>query len=93
MRQEIMGFWGEVASAGPYENNYAPRSRQITTPTPHHQWHSQDLEVGAQEVSHSWVQEQIPGGGARGKKPPKAHSILWIFCCQTMQNFMYLAKM
>ena len=27
-----MGFWDAVASAGPY----APRSRQITTPTPHH---------------------------------------------------------
>jgi len=34
MMQEMMGFWGAVASAGPYANN-PPRSRQITTPTPH----------------------------------------------------------
>jgi len=33
MRQETMGFWDAVASAGPYANN---RSRQITTPTLHH---------------------------------------------------------
>jgi len=32
MRQEKMGFWDAVASAGPYSKQYAPRSRQITTP-------------------------------------------------------------
>ena len=32
-----MGFWEAVASAGLYTNNKsAPRSRLITTPTPHH---------------------------------------------------------
>jgi len=33
MKQEIMGFWDAVASAGPYAKQFAPESRQITTPT------------------------------------------------------------
>jgi len=33
----MMGvFWDAVASAGPYAKQSAPRSRQITTTTPHH---------------------------------------------------------
>jgi len=35
MRQEMMGFWDAVASAGPYKQS-APRSGQTTTPTRHH---------------------------------------------------------
>jgi len=35
MKQEIMGFWDAVASAGPYAKQFAPESRQITTPTPY----------------------------------------------------------
>jgi len=35
MRQEMMGFWDAVASAGPYANN-PPCSRQITTSARHH---------------------------------------------------------
>jgi len=41
MRQEMMGFWDAVASAGQCKQS-APHSRQITTPKPHHsewQWH------------------------------------------------------
>jgi len=34
--QEKMGFRDAVASAGLYRKQPAPRSRQITTPTPHH---------------------------------------------------------
>jgi len=39
MRQEKIGFWEAMASAGPYANNLhlTPECRQIqTTPTPHH---------------------------------------------------------
>jgi len=32
----MLGFWDAVASAGPYAKKSAPRSRQITTPVPHH---------------------------------------------------------
>jgi len=32
----MMGVWDAVASAGPYCKQSEPRSRQITTPTPHH---------------------------------------------------------
>ena len=33
----MIGFWGEMASAGPYANNlHLAPCRQITTPTPHH---------------------------------------------------------
>jgi len=35
MRQEIMGFWDAVASAGPYANNLH-LTTQITTSTRHH---------------------------------------------------------
>jgi len=34
MRQEMMGFWDAVASAGPYAKMCT--SLQITTSTPHH---------------------------------------------------------
>jgi len=43
--------------------------------------------VGAQGV-----QGQNPGEWFGGKAPPKAYSILRIFGCQTMQNFVYLAN-
>jgi len=43
MRQEMMGLGDAVASAGPYANNSAPCSRQITTPTHRH---SVFLQVG-----------------------------------------------
>jgi len=36
MRQEIMGFWDAVASAGPYANNLHLAADKITTLTPHH---------------------------------------------------------
>jgi len=32
MTEEMMGFWNEVESAGPYANNL---HLQIATPTPH----------------------------------------------------------
>ena len=31
----MMGFWDAAASAVPYAKKSAPRSREITTPTPH----------------------------------------------------------
>jgi len=46
------------------------------------QWRSQDLEVGAQRV---WGREDPSG--------VQAHSILRTFGCQTMHNFVYLAKL
>jgi len=54
------------------------------------QWCSQDLEVGAQGV-HG--QSPWWGGGQGAKPPAKAHSILHIFCCQTMHSFVYLAEL
>jgi len=42
----MMGFWVAVQSAGPYAKKSALRSRQITTPTPHHSFFaSQTLSV------------------------------------------------
>ena len=37
--------------------------------------------------------EPLVGGSGGGQEPPKAHSILWIFCCQTMHYFVYLARL
>ena len=46
------------------------------------------------EMQASGVQGQSPCWEVRGETPPpKAHSILRIFCCQTMYNFVYLAKL
>jgi len=61
------------------------------------QTRSQDLEVGAQEVWGVEVPQRVPGTeplvGVRGEAPlPKAHSILRILGCQTMHNFVCLAK-
>ena len=58
------------------------------------QWRSQDLKVGGIEgletqVSHpARSRGRAPGGASEAK----AHSILRIFGCQTMHNFVYLAK-
>ena len=49
------------------------------------QWRNQNLEVA------QGAQGQAPGGAFGG--PPKVHSILGIFRCQTMHNFVYLAKL
>ena len=43
------------------------------------QWRSQDLEAGGRE-------------GQGTEVPQRGHSILRIFGCQTMHNFVYLAK-
>jgi len=36
MRQEIMGFWDGSGIGWTTHKQSAPRSRQMTTPTPHH---------------------------------------------------------
>ena len=53
-----MGFWDAVTSAGPYAKQYAPQSRQVTTPTPHHSiLYRQDALPDAQAtVSKQWTQ-------------------------------------
>jgi len=43
--------------------------------------------------SPSGVQGQSPWWGLGGRSPPNAHSILRIFGCQTVHNFVYLAKL
>jgi len=52
------------------------------------QWHSQNLEVGAEGVWEMEVPQQGPGAEplvvVRGTKPP--------YGCQTKHNFVYLAK-
>ena len=70
-----MWFWDGSGISWTICKQPAPRSVQITTPTPHHQWHSQDLEVEAQGVSPSGVHGQSSWWGARVTKPPppKAH--------------------
>ena len=59
---------------------------------------SQDLEVGGHKGSGdgsfpAMCTGRAPGGRFWGQEPPKAHSILWIFCCQTMHYFVYLARL
>jgi len=41
----------------------------------------------------SGVQGQSPWWGVRGRSPSKAHSIIRIFGCETVHNFVYLAKL
>jgi len=50
-----MGFWEAVASAGPYANN-PPRSRQITTPTPHYSFFAGRMLFSTpnRQVSEHW---------------------------------------
>ena len=54
------------------------------------------MEVGeSQEIWGSppaRSRDRAPGVGFGVQSPPKAHSILRIFGCQTMHNFVYLAK-
>jgi len=78
-----------------------PRAEECRPPggANNRQWRSQDLEVGGTPiVCGTEVPQRGPGAhwwGVRGTKPPppKAHNILRIFGCQTMLNFVYLAKL